>query len=278
MSSSQLRYLFIALSILLAAGLFFAPSQINSKPKTASTDIGKENAKEISEEQLIASAKESLKDEQKGFISALEMQLNADSSNLSIYDSLGSAWDEAKIPAASAYYFELKAKRSPTEENYLKAAYRYFDAFKLADDSLLRNQLAQKAISNYSSVLEINPGNLNAKTDLGVCYAEGTGEPMKGIMMLREVVKENPEHEMAQLNLGFLSVKSGQYAKAVERFNTVMKINPKRTDVYYFLGRTYFEAGKQDSALLWLNKLKEKSEDYQLIQQAQVLINQMQSN
>jgi tetratricopeptide (TPR) repeat protein len=276
MSSSQLRYLFIALSILLAAGLFFAPSQINSKPKTASVE--KREAKEISEEQLIASAKESLKDEQKGFISALEMQLNADSSKLSLYDSLGNAWDEAKIPAASAYYFALKAKRNPTEDNYLKAAYRYFDAFKLADDSLLRNQLAQKAISNYSSVLEINPGNLNAKTDLGVCYAEGTGEPMKGIMLLREVVKENPDHEMAQLNLGFLSVKSGQYAKAIERFNTVMKINPKRTDVYYFLGRTYYEAGKQDSALLWLNKLKEKSEDYQLVQQAQVLINQMQSN
>ncbi len=276
MNSNQLRYLFIALSILIATGLFFAPSQINSKPKT--TSVEKEAVKEISEEKLIASAKESLKDEQRRYIAALESQLNSDSSKLSLYDSLGSAWDEAKVPAASAYYFELKAKRIPTEDNYLKAAYRYFDAFKLTDDSLLRNQLAQKAISSYSSVLEINPNNLNAKTDLGVCYAEGTGEPMKGIMLLREVVKENPDHEMAQLNLGFLSVKSGQFDKAIERFKKVMVINPKRTDVYYFLGRTYFEAGKQDSALLWLNKLKEKSEDYQLVQQAQTLINEMQSN
>ena len=127
MNSNQLRYLFIALSILIATGLFFAPSQINSKPKT--TSVEKEAVKEISEEKLIASAKESLKDEQRRYIAALESQLNSDSSKLSLYDSLGSAWDEAKVPAASAYYFELKAKRIPTEDNYLKAAYRYFDAW-----------------------------------------------------------------------------------------------------------------------------------------------------
>ena len=276
MHSSRLRYLFVVLTLLLAIVLFFAPSQINTKPKIKEANSEKTN--EIQEDRLIAVGKESLTDEQRGYINALEAQLNTDSTRLFLYDSLGKAWDEAKTPAVSAYYFELKAKRNPSEKNFLEAAYRYFDAFKIADDSLLRGQLAQKAISNYSSVLKLNPANLNAKTDMGVCYAEGTGEPMKGIMMLREVIKENPDHEMAQLNLGFLSVKSGQFDKAVERFNKVMKINPARTDVYYFLGRTYYEAGKNDSALIWLEKLKQKSSDYELVKQAQQLIDQMHSN
>ena len=276
MRSSQLRYLFAGLTVLLAIGLFFAPSQINSKPKAKSKSS--EKTSELTEDRLMEAGKASLTDEQLGYINALEAQLNADSTRLFLYDSLGKAWDEAKTPSVAAYYFELKAKRSPSEKNYLEAAYRYFDAFKIADDSLLRSQLAQKAISSYASVLELNPANLNAKTDMGDCYAEGTGDPMKGIMMLRDVIKENPDHEMAQLNLGFLSVKSGQFDKAVERFNKVMTINPKRTDVYYFLGRTYYEAGKKDSALIWLEKLKKKSNDYELVQQGQQLINQMSAN
>ena len=67
--------------------------------------------------------------------------------------------------------------------------------------------MVESAIASYKKVLEINPKNLDAQTDLGVCYAEGTGNPMQGILMLREVVKENPEHESAQFNLGILSVK-----------------------------------------------------------------------
>lgn len=277
MQKSHLRLVVVAFTVLLATLLYFAPSQINSKPKVAE-HAGSNLRSEIPEERLIAAGKEALNDEQRGSVAALEIRLNADSSSLFLYDSLGKAWDEAKTPAVSAYYYELKAKRSPSEKNYLEAAYRYFDAFKMADDSLLRGQLAQKAIDSYSKVLELNPANLNAKTDLGVCYAEGTGEPMKGIMLLRDVVKEDPNHEMAQLNLGFLSVKSGQFDKAVERFNKVITINPKRTDVYYFLGRTYYEAGKKDSAMIWLEKLKQKSSDYQLVQQAQQLINLIHSN
>ena len=276
MKPQQLRYLFVAISVLLAVGLFFAPSQINSKPKPKEAVI--EKTKQFNEEAMMTAAKESLNDEQRGYIAALENRLKADNGQTSLYDSLGKAWDEAKAPAVAAYYFEQKANNKPSEQNYLNAAYRYFDAFKSANDSVLRSLMVQKAIASYSKVLEFNPANLDAKTDLGVCYVEGSSEPMKGIMMLRDVVKEKPDHEMAQLNLGFLSVKSGQYAKAIERFNIVMKINPKRTDIYYFLGRTYYEEGKKDSALLWLEKLKAKSDDYQLVQQAQLLINQVKSN
>jgi cytochrome c-type biogenesis protein CcmH/NrfG len=98
-------------------------------------------------------------------------------------------------------------------------------------------------------VLKINPGNLNAKTDLGACYADGTNEPMKGIMLLREVVAADPKHEMAQYNLGMLSVKSGQLDKAIERFNTVLEINPERTEVNFFLGQVYLQQGDTAKAI-----------------------------
>jgi tetratricopeptide (TPR) repeat protein len=274
MSSRNLRYLFVGIALLLSAGLYFTPSQINNKP-APKKDAPAPKQEGISMEGISKTAKESLKDDQKGYISSLEMQLESNPNQTFLLDSLGKAWDEAQIPALSAWYFEKKAEKLPTEENYLAAAYRYFDAFKIAGDELLRTQLVDKAISSYSKVLEINPKNLNAKTDLGVCYAEGTSEPMKGILMLRDVIKEDPNHEMAQLNLGFLSVKSNQFDKAIDRFTTVMKINSKRTDVFYFLGHTYYESGKKDSAIFWLEKFKKESDDYRLVQQAEQIITQL---
>jgi tetratricopeptide (TPR) repeat protein len=273
MNSRNLRYLFIGLALLLMAGLYFAPSQINNKPVIQKSSVPKQQ--EFTIGGLVETARQSLDDERKGYISMLEGQYAADSTNTALLDSLGKAWDEASIPALSAWYFEKKAERQPSESNYLAAAYRYFDAFKIAGDTTLRSQLVRKAIGTYEKVLKINPSNLNAKTDLGVCYAEGTNEPMKGILMLRDVVKEDPKHEMAQLNLGFLSLRSGQYEKAIDRFKTVMSLNSKRKDIYYFIGHTYFEAGNKDSSIYWLEKFKKESDDYRLVQQAEQIITQL---
>jgi tetratricopeptide (TPR) repeat protein len=191
------------------------------------------------------------------------------------YDSVSKIWDNLKHPEIAAYYFEQKAQKNNSEQNFLNAAYRYFDGFKVAPDSLMRSFFVQKAIANYEKVIEINPKNLNARTDLGICYAEGTSNPMKGIMLLRDVVKENPNHENAQLNLGFLSVKSGQYDKAIDRFNSVLKINPQHIEVYVILGQTYAQTGNKEKAIENFEKFKELSNDNQLIAEVDRYISEL---
>jgi tetratricopeptide (TPR) repeat protein len=273
MDQRRLRSLLIIISLLVVAGLYFAPSQVNVRkaPTTAVQPQGTDMT------ELEATAMESLDDERKGYIAALKMKLKAAPSP-SLYDSLVKAWDDARIPVISAWYAEQKAASEPSEKNHLAAAYRYFDAFKIAEDSALKAEMVTLAMKNYEKVLALNPKNLNAKTDLAVCYAEGSAEPMKGIMMLREVVNEDPRHEMAQLNLGFLSMKSAQYEKAIDRFTTVMSINPTRKDIYYFLGRAYLEKGNTDSSLYWFEKLKKESDDYVLVQQADKMISGIRQN
>jgi len=177
------------------------------------------------------------------------------------YDSAAAIWDNAGLPGIGASFFEKKAKVDNTEKSFLNAAYRYFDGFKMAQDSLERAYFVDKSIDNYKKVLELNPDNLNAKTDLGVCYAEGTSNPMQGIALLREVIQKDPKHENAQLNLGFLSVKSGQYEKALERFNTVLKNNPARIDAYVFMGQTYIQMGLKDKAIESFETFKSLSDN-----------------
>lgn len=270
MSGRGLRITLVVAALVLAVGLFLAPSQVNVKSKPAAdTQL---TASKFDYESLIKTAKNSLDEERKGKLTALEIRLSAHPDSIPLYDSLGKAWDNANIPAVAAYYFEKKAEKVPAEKNYLDAAYRYFDAYKIAGDTALRAYMVQQAIVNYEKVLEKNPANLDAKTDLGVCFAEGTAEPMKGIMMLREVVTTNPNHEMAQFNLGLLSLKSTQYAKAIERFDKVIAINPKRSEAYIYKGQTYLQMGDTANAIKALELYKSNADNYEMVQQVSKLL------
>ena len=249
MKSAQLRFILIAGTILLSVALYFAPSQLNKKgaePKAAVES--KED--EFNPEALLRSAKASLDTnalQQLEFIEKASAQAN--NQDTALLDSIGRIWDRNGIPAASAIWFERKAQIVKSETSYLDAAFRYFDSFRMANDSSVQSLLVGKAITNYKKVLEINPNNLNAKTDLGACYADGTSDPMKGIMLLRDVVAADPNHEMAQYNLGMLSVKSGQLDKAIERFQKVLEINPERSEMNFYLGQVHLQKGDTAAAI-----------------------------
>ncbi|MEO5569813.1 MAG: tetratricopeptide repeat protein, partial [Bacteroidia bacterium] len=196
-----------------------------------------------------------------------DIQQPASRVNLSLYDSLAGIWDQKKIFALSAYYYEQKATKDKTEKSYISASFRFFDAYKNASDSSLKINMVDKAITNYTKVLELNPDNLDAKTDLAILYAEATPDPMKGIMMLREVIATNPNHENAQLNLGFLSVKSSQYEKALERFDKVLEINPKHIDAYLLKAQVYVQMNEKQKAIDNFEKYKKLSTDLNMIQE-----------
>jgi tetratricopeptide (TPR) repeat protein len=205
----------------------------------------------------------------------LESLKASDNGNLSLYDSLASLWDGKRMFALSGHYYEEKAGRDKAEQSYLRAAYRYFDAYKQAVDSTMKEAMVSRAISNYEKVLEVNPGNDDARTDLGVLYAEATPQPMKGIRLLQEVVASNPSHENAQLNLGILSVRSQQYDKALARFDNVLKINPQRHDVMVLKAQVYMQMGKKREAVEELEKYKRVATDAETTAQVDRLLDEL---
>ena len=271
MQAGSKQLLLIAGAVLLTATLYFAPQKNKKEDHSETPGTG------FSFEAVLSEAKGQLKRQEVDQIDKIEESLKSHAGSAVLLDSLGKMWDKQNAPQVSAVYFEQIAEANPTEKNWLNAAFRYYDAFRLISDSAYRKMYVDKAISSYKKVLAINPNNLNAKTDLGICYAEGTSSPMEGIMMLREVVKENPNHEMAQYNLGILSVKSSQYEKAVERFEKVLEINPTNKEARFLLGRTFLMMGKKDLALKNLEMIRE-TENSRLNQEVNNLINQINNN
>jgi tetratricopeptide (TPR) repeat protein len=247
MSGSALRITLIAGAILLTAVVYLLPK---GPEKTGSkTEQKPVTAQSFSISKYESEAKSKLEWNASNRITIWSELLNKNENKLDLYDSVAGVWDQQNNPGIAAGWFEKKAKITQNEKDWLNAAYRYFDAYKAGKDSSEVAYFTGMAIQCYSRVMEINPSNLDAKMDLGVLYAEGTGEPMKGIMMLREVVTENPFHENAQLNLGFLSMKSGQLDKARERFRKVLEINPARIDMYVYIGESLVREGNIKEAI-----------------------------
>jgi tetratricopeptide (TPR) repeat protein len=263
--SQRTQLLLISGAVVLAVGLYLAPRASSSI--SIPVKLNTAHKQEFSFEELLSYQNKNLtaNELQKTESWLADLKQPASRVNLSLYDSVANVWDGKKSFALSAHFYELKAEKDNTEKSFLNAAYRYFDSYKGAIDSTLKIAMLDKAIKNYSKVLVLNPKNLDAKTDLGILYAEGTSEPMKGIMMLREVVAENPNHENAQINLGFLSVKSGQFDKALERFDKVLNIDPKRVDVYVYKAQVYIQMGDKQKAIENFKKFKQLSDNKEMV-------------
>lgn len=64
--------------------------------------------------------------------------------------------------------------------------------------------------------------------------------PMPVILKLRALAEKDPENVEAQWHLGLFSWQTGQYDKAMDRFRTVIALDPKgHPDAYGYLGRAY---------------------------------------
>ncbi len=158
--------------------------------------------------------------------------------------------------AAAGFYYSEAAAIENTSNTYVLAGDYFRNEYRTTGDSLRSDAFAEKATTAYKQALEINPSDLEAKTGLGACYVDASQNPMEGIQLLLSVVKENPEHINANLNLGLFSMRSGQYDKAIERFETVAKYRPT-AEIYAFIAESYEKVGDNTKAIQALEKVKE---------------------
>lgn len=235
------------------------------KDDEQSSGDGPENAAQTSAltiESASQTAKQSLNANLAQQITELENQLQSAeaSEKVKLQRQLASKWDDVNQPAPSAFYFELLAKSGNNYADWIKSGDLFTDAYQSEKDSLIQPALVQKAIGTYQKALELNPASLDAKTGLGVAYVSGTPNPMQGITLLLEVVKQDPKNAKANLNLGLFSIKSGQFDKAVNRFKTVLEVKPT-PDAWFYLASAYENLGQKDDAIAAYEKSKELAAD-----------------
>ena len=178
----------------------------------------------------------------------------------SFADSLATAFARLGQPDSAARYLEVVATLKPSEANLLRAANGYYEAFSFAADAGKASQLGGKARDYYQKVLAIRPELLEVKAKMAMTYVT-SDNPMQGIALLREVIAKDPNHELALFNLGLLSIRSGQYDKAIERFERILELNSDNGQAQFYLGMSYAETGRKQEAKRLFNLVKQKETD-----------------
>jgi type IV pilus assembly protein PilN len=64
-----------------------------------------------------------------------------------------------------------------------------------------------------------------------------------------EIIKNNPEDDMAYMELGVLYRSQKNFPKAIQQLNFANKLNPNNADVYYYLGLCYKETNQLEAAI-----------------------------
>ena len=269
--TKRLQIILVVGAVIIAALVYLAPkNQLRSDDHS----LPEQNTLEIDEAGLIRDARLRLSKADSELLKALEAK-NVSGTDTMVMQEVTRFWLSKSDLGAAGIYQKKIAGISGLAKDWSQSGLLLYQAFRSSNDSLTRTFLAVETVKAYEEALKRDPGNPDIRTSLAATYVEGTSEPMKGITMLRDVVKEYPDHVNAQLNLGFFSVKSGQYEKALERFNNVLRLNPDRVDVYLYLGETLLEMGRKEEALKNFETFKSLSKDKEMIRDVDHYIDQI---
>lgn len=122
---------------------------------------------------------------------------------------------------------------------------------------------------------ESGMSDVQARIDAAIEKVEG-GAPMQGILELRAVADSFPDDPRPQYYLGMFSMQSGQYEKAVERFERVLALDPEASSVQLMLGEALIASGREpERATSLLKAYLATSSDEQGKARAQMLLEEV---
>ena len=260
------QWITLSIAVLLVIGLFAATQgslfgerkarKTPSAPATATTDNHDHG---LSTDSILYHAKQNLPQGQVARLTFLENSIvggDVAEQKLHLMHQLAKYWSDsarAFTPMAwypYAYYTGEAARLENSEKSLSFAAHLFLAALAREEAHQLKDWEAKQAKDLFERSLKLNPQNDSAKVGLGatILYS-GHGAPMTGIAMIREVAEKDPKNVFAQLTLGEASLISGQLDKAVERFKTVVQLQPENLQAAVLLADTYERMNKKEEAI-----------------------------
>ncbi len=254
------QLLLILLGLLLFSVLyFFTPRFASNAGKTPTQTTENQT---VTTESILNTAKLALSENQKIALLSIENQLkNASNSkdSLKSFKAMSQFWADSAQKLAPYLYFTYRAALLENSEKSLTFAAQLLVDNLLTPDAppALQPWIAGNAKVLLEKALVINPKNDSAKINLGACYLFGnlSDNPMQGITKIKEVVDADSTNSYGQFILALGGKKSGQYDKAIERFLTVLKIQPNHIEAMIHLAECYELTDQKALAIDWYTKV-----------------------
>lgn len=255
MSKTQL--LVLSLSGLLFLVLYFGFDTKTDAQKEIETTRAL-TAESTDIRSLLLSAKKSLAPNEGSEVLVAEAQLSEatnETDKTEAYKVLSSAWYKINRFAIAGYYAEQVAETESTDEAWSIAGATYNRGMNMEEEEKVKDYCTKRAVQAFENAVSLDPSNVTHKANLAVCYAERPPKdnPMKGVMMLLDLNKKNPDNVVVLNTLGRFGIQTGQFAKAVTRLEKVLQLEPNNIKANCLLAQAYEGLGNQEKAKAFQN-------------------------
>ena len=260
MQKSQLIIILVSIGAVIF--LFSLPKVVvNNKQPEAQRDKQHPEAPQAENPKEVHTVK--LSDEAQGIINRLRTSFENFSDKekkLTFADSLAEIFRKFHVYDSSAKYSLEMAELVPSAKNLVKAGTAYYEAASSTADAERIAANSAKARELFDKALLEEPGNLEVKNKIAATYMVNN-DAMQAVVVLREIISKDPENKQALTSLGLLSIQSGQYDKAIDRFEKILSLDANDATACFYLGVAYIGKGDKSKGKGYLLKAKDLSSD-----------------
>ena len=238
MNKLQISFLVFSLGILFS--LFLLTK--NYKTDFRSSDIAVNN--DFSE--IIETTKKGLNTSLIDSIELIEKNISQSNKTNSLL-KISSIYNSSQEYGVSALYFLKAYNKSDSISNYLKGRWIHMQIPKVRNNDI-KSYLINETENIYKSVLKLDSNDIETNFYYASLLIYEKNLVMPGVQKLLAISRSNPEFKPAQYQLGLLAIRSGQYEKAIKRFENLRKEDPESIDILLTLGKAYHLKGDKEKS------------------------------
>jgi len=224
-----------------------------SKEQEALVKTRAQNLELINIDKRIEDRSKALDGQAQAYLQELQHGLEGaeDSIRIDVLKALASFWYSNNAPLISGHYASRIAEEYEDNAEAWGIAGTTFSlaARKLADDNDIQYAV-DKSRQAFENAISIDPDQFDYQINLALSYVDNPDQanPMKGILMLLDLNKKEPDNTAVLMQLGRLALGTNQLEKAVERLSRVIELEPDNKKAHCYLAEAYEKLGQTDKA------------------------------
>jgi len=256
---NKAQWITIGIGVLIVAALFLF-GRTGPYKSGISKSFQSTPQSELSADSILFHAKEILNPAQIQWMNDLEQSVirgDVKKQKLDVFHQLAHFWkDSARIFEPYAWYEAEAARLENSEKSLTFAAHLILENLRNEESDQLKRWKALQAKDLFERSLRINDKNDSTIVGLGACYIFGNiaENPMEGILKVRQVVEKDSTNIYAQMVLGQGSLLSGQYDRAIDRFEKVLALQPANLEAILLMAEVFERKEDKANAIKWYSK------------------------
>lgn len=246
MNRSQV--LFLVVAFLVFAGIYWGMDTTSRDQERLEMSRAR-NFKTLDIRVIENQAKENLNPDVISLLSSYKYELEETDSlgrKVELLKRISGLWYGQGHPAIAGDYAAQVAEILQSDESWSITGTTYAAGIEYYEEERLQKYCLEESRSALEKAISLAPDNVDHRVNLAVTYVENPPEdnPMKGIQMLLDLDKSNPDAISVQLQLARFGMQTGQYKKAGERLEKVLEVDSQNRRAACMLMEVYRQTGE----------------------------------